>query len=76
MSQTHATIRAGATGPEAAGAVHSDMQRGFIRVEVYSVGDLEEHGSEQAIKTAGKWRVEGKSYVMQDADVCHFLFNV
>ncbi len=70
------TIRIGATAPEAAGEIHSDIQRGFIRVEVYSVDDLETLGSEKAIKEAGKLRVEGKSYVIQDGDVCHFRFNV
>ncbi len=69
-------IPAGATAPEAAGAVHSDMQRGFIRVEVYSVDDLVEHGSEKAIREAGKMRIEGKAYVVEDSDICHFLFNV
>jgi GTP-binding protein YchF len=70
------TIPAGATAPEAAGAVHSDMQRGFIRAEVYSVDDLVHYGSEKAIREAGKMRVEGKAYVMRDSDVCNFLFNV
>jgi len=70
------TIPAGATGPEAAGAIHTDFERGFIRVEVYSVDDLDQYSSEKAIREAGKMRVEGKSYVMQDSDVCHFLFNV
>ena len=70
------TVPIGATAPEAAGAIHSDFQRGFIRVEVYSVADLEEHESERAIKAAGKMRLEGKNYVIQDGDVCHFLFNV
>jgi len=70
------TVRAGATAPEAAGAVHSDIQRGFIRAEIYSVDDLAEHKSEKTIKEAGRLRVEGKNYVMRDADVCHFLFNV
>lgn len=70
------TVPTGATAPEAAGAVHSDMQRGFIRAEVYSVDELAEYGSEKAIREAGKMRVEGKSYVVQDGDVCHFLFNV
>lgn len=70
------TIRAGATAPEAAGVIHSDIQRGFIRAEVYKVDDLIALKSEKAIKDAGKLRVEGKSYVMQDGDVCHFLFNV
>jgi ribosome-binding ATPase YchF (GTP1/OBG family) len=70
------TIPMGATAPQAAGVIHSDFQRGFIRVEVYSVDDLENFGSEKAIREAGKMRLEGKSYVMQDSDVCHFLFNV
>jgi len=69
------TIRRGATAPKAAGAIHTDFERGFIRVEVYKVSDLEELKSEKAIKEAGRLRVEGKSYVMQDGDVCHFLFN-
>jgi len=66
----------GATGPQAAGVIHSDFERGFIRVEVYSLADLETHGSEKEIRQAGKLRVEGKQYVMQDGDICHFLFNV
>jgi hypothetical protein len=70
------TIPAGATAPQAAGVIHSDFERGFIRVEVYSVDDLEQHKSEKAIREAGKLRLEGKTYVMQDKDVCHFLFNV
>jgi ribosome-binding ATPase len=70
------TITTGATAPQAAGAIHSDFERGFIRVEVYSVDDLVQHGSEKAIREAGKMRLEGKAYVMQDSDVCHFLFNV
>ena len=70
------TIPAGATAPEAAGVIHSDFQRGFIRAEVYHVDDLVEHKSEAAIKAAGKLRLEGKNYVMRDGDVCHFLFNV
>ena len=70
------TIPAGATGPQAAGVIHSDFERGFIRAEVYSVDDLDALKSEKAIKEAGKMRVEGKDYVMRDGDVCHFLFNV
>ena len=70
------TIRKGATAPEAAGVIHTDFQRGFIRVEVYSVADLEQYKTEAAIRAAGKLRTEGKQYVMQDSDVCHFLFNV
>jgi GTP-binding protein YchF len=70
------TIPIGATAPQAAGVIHSDFERGFIRAEIYSVDDLAHHGSEKAIREAGKMRLEGKSYVMRDSDVCHFLFNV
>ncbi|MEM8834530.1 MAG: redox-regulated ATPase YchF [Planctomycetota bacterium] len=70
------TVRAGSTAPQAAGVIHTDFQRGFIRAEVYQVNDLVELKSEKAIREAGKMRVEGKDYVMQDGDVCHFLFNV
>lgn len=66
----------GSKAPQAAGVIHTDFERGFIRVEVYSVDDLDKHGSEKAIRDAGKMRTEGKEYVMRDADVCHFLFNV
>lgn len=66
----------GATAPQAAGVIHSDFERGFIRVEVYSLEDLEKYGSEKEIRQAGKLRVEGKQYIMQDGDICHFLFNV
>ncbi len=66
----------GATAPQAAGVIHTDFEKGFIRAEIYSVADLEQFKSEKAIKEAGKMRVEGKDYVMHDADVCHFLFNV
>ncbi len=70
------TIPVGATAPQAAGVIHTDFERGFIRCETYSVDDLEQYKSEKAIREAGKMRVEGKNYVMQDSDVCHFLFNV
>ncbi|MFM9066769.1 MAG: redox-regulated ATPase YchF [Planctomycetota bacterium] len=70
------TIPVGATAPQAAGVIHSDFERGFIRCEVYSLEDLEAFQSEKEIRSAGKLRVEGKSYVMQDGDICHFLFNV
>ncbi|MEZ6040944.1 MAG: redox-regulated ATPase YchF [Planctomycetaceae bacterium] len=70
------TIPIGATAPQAAGVIHSDFERGFIRCEVYTVDDLEKYKSEKEIRSAGKLRVEGKTYVMQDGDVCHFLFNV
>ncbi|MEC9476706.1 MAG: redox-regulated ATPase YchF [Planctomycetota bacterium] len=70
------TVRQGYTAHQAAGVIHTDFQRGFIRVEVHSVDELDEYGSEKAIREAGKLRIEGKDYLMQDADVCHFLFNV
>lgn len=70
------TVPVGATAPQAAGVIHSDFERGFIRAEVYSLADLEELHTEKDIRAAGKLRVEGKAYVMQDGDICHFLFNV
>lgn len=70
------TIPQGATGPQAAGVIHGDFERGFIRANVYSIDDLVTYKTEAAIKDAGKLRVEGKEYVMQIGDVCHFLFNV
>ncbi len=70
------TVPIGATAPQAAGVIHTDFERGFIRAEIYSVNDLVELESEKAIRDAGKMRVEGKTYEMQDGDVCHFLFNV
>ena len=70
------TIHRGYTAPQAAGVIHSDFERGFIRAEVYSLDDLEEFKTEVAIRQQGKLRVEGKNYVVQDGDICHFLFNV
>ena len=70
------TIKQGATAPEAAGAIHSDFERGFIAAEVMKYDDLKELGSEQAVKAAGKLRTEGKTYIMQDGDVVEFRFNV
>ena len=70
------TVPTGSTAPRAAGVIHTDFERGFIRCETYSVDDLDEYGSEKAIRDAGKMRIEGKDYVLQDGDVCHFLFNV
>lgn len=69
------SIPIGATAPQAAGVIHSDFEKGFIRAEVYTLDDLETYQSEKAIRAAGKLRVEGKSYIMQDGDICHFLFN-
>ncbi|GGM54013.1 ribosome-binding ATPase YchF [Micromonospora sonchi] len=70
------TVPIGATAPEAAGVIHSDFQRGFIKAEVVSYADLVEAGSMAAAKAAGKVRIEGKEYVMQDGDVVEFRFNV
>ena len=70
------TIRKGATAPEAAGVIHTDFQRGFIKAEIVSYDDLMEAGSMSAARAAGKVRMEGKDYVMQDGDVVEFRFNV
>jgi GTP-binding protein YchF len=70
------TIPQGATGPQAAGVIHGDFERGFIRANIYSIDDLVTYKTENAIKDAGKLRIEGKEYVMKIGDVCHFLFNV
>jgi ribosome-binding ATPase len=70
------TVKKGATAPEAAGVIHTDFEKGFIRAQVYSLPDLEKYGSEAAIKAAGKLRMEGKEYVVADGDIMHFLFNV
>ena len=70
------SIPADALAPRAAGAIHGDLERGFIRAECYHVDDLFELGSEKAIKEAGKLRSEGKAYAMQDGDVAHILFTV
>ncbi|MEY2715860.1 MAG: Ribosome-binding ATPase YchF, partial [Planctomycetota bacterium] len=70
------TIHKGFTAPQAAGVIHTDFERGFIRAEIFSLADLEQFGSEKAIREAGKLRAEGKSYVMHDGDITHFLFNV
>ncbi len=69
------TIPIGSKAPQAAGVIHTDFEKGFIRVECFSVDDLVEFKSEKAIKEAGKMRIEGKGYVMHDADVCNFLFS-
>ena len=70
------SIVKGASAPVAAGAIHSDIERGFIRAECFHVDDLFSLGNEKAIKEAGKLRSEGKNYAMQDGDVVNFLFNV
>ncbi len=69
-------IPAGATAPEAAGVIHTDFQRGFIKAEIVAYDDLVAAGSLAAARAAGKVRIEGKDYVMQDGDVVEFRFNV
>ncbi len=70
------TVRRGATAPEAAGKIHSDFERGFIRAEVMHFADLEALGSEQAVREAGRYRIEGKDYRVQDGDILYIRFNV
>lgn len=70
------TIPAGASAPQAAGVIHTDFEKGFIRAEVISYDDYDRFGSEQKAKEAGKARVEGKEYTVKDGDVMHFRFNV
>ena len=70
------TIPVGATAPEAAGVIHTDFEKGFIRAEVIAYDDYVQYGSETKVKEAGKMRVEGKEYIVKDGDVMHFRFNV
>nr|WP_298926886.1 redox-regulated ATPase YchF [uncultured Allomuricauda sp.] len=70
------TIPVGATAPQAAGVIHTDFEKGFIRAEVIAYNDYVHYGSETKVKEAGKMRVEGKEYVVKDGDVMHFRFNV
>ncbi|MDR1574730.1 MAG: redox-regulated ATPase YchF [Treponema sp.] len=70
------TIHAGDTAPRAAGVIHTDFERGFIKAEVYSYDDIVCYGTEAKIKEAGKYRIEGKEYVVRDGDVIFFKFNV
>jgi ribosome-binding ATPase len=70
------TVRVGATAPEAAGEIHTDFQRGFIRAEVIAYAEFIGCGGESKAKEAGKLRLEGKEYVVKDGDVMHFRFNV
>jgi ribosome-binding ATPase len=70
------TIPVGATAPKAAGVIHTDFEKGFIRAEVTAYADFIAYNGEQGAKDAGKWRLEGKDYVVQDGDVVHFRFNV
>jgi GTP-binding protein YchF len=70
------TVKQGATGPQAAGVIHTDFEKGFIRAEVIAYDDFVKHKGEQGAKDAGRWRLEGKEYVVQEGDVMHFRFNV
>lgn len=70
------TYKKGMRAPECAGIIHSDFERGFIRAEVMGFDDLQTYGSEKLVKEAGKTRLEGKEYLMQDGDICYFRFNV
>ncbi|WP_227430733.1 redox-regulated ATPase YchF [Psychrobacter sp. I-STPA6b] len=70
------TVKVGATAPEAAGVIHTDFERGFIRAEVIAYEDFIEYGGEKGAAAAGKSRLEGKTYIVQDGDVMHFRFNV
>ena len=68
-------IRKGATAPEAAGKIHTDFEKGFIRAEVFHFDDIDRLGSETSVKEAGRWRLEGRDYVVNDGDIMHFRFN-
>ncbi|WP_017940670.1 MULTISPECIES: redox-regulated ATPase YchF [unclassified Thioalkalivibrio] len=70
------TVRQGSTAPQGAGVIHTDFERGFIRAEVVGYEDFVEHNGEQGAKDAGKWRLEGKEYLLKEGDVVHFRFNV
>jgi GTP-binding protein YchF len=70
------TIHAGDTAPKAAGVIHTDFEKGFIKAEVYSYDDIVRYGTEAKVKEAGKYRIEGREYVVQDGDVVFFKFNV
>ena len=70
------TIPNGAKAPQAAGVIHSDFERGFIRADAYHCEELFKYGSEQAVKEAGLYRSEGKEYVVKDGDILFFKFNV
>jgi len=70
------TVKVGATAPQAAGVIHTDFEKGFIRAEIIGYDDFIANNGEQGAKDAGRWRLEGKDYVVQDGDVIHFRFNV
>jgi hypothetical protein len=70
------TIKKGMSAPQAAGVIHTDFEKGFIRAEVMKYDDFVQYGSEAAVKDAGKFKVEGKEYIVNDGDLMHFRFNV
>ncbi|MDO5577374.1 MAG: DUF933 domain-containing protein, partial [Fibrobacter sp.] len=70
------TIKKGSKAPQAAGVIHTDFEKGFIRADVYTLEDLEVYKSEVALRAAGKIRSEGRDYVVQDGDIMFFKFNV
>ena len=70
------TVSVGATAPKAAAVIHTDFEKGFIRAEVIAYDDFVQYKGENGAKEAGKWRLEGKDYIVQDGDVMHFRFNV
>ena len=70
------TVNSDSTAPQAAGKIHTDFEKGFIRAEVISYQDYVDAKGEQGAKEQGKWRLEGKNYVVQEGDVVHFRFNV
>ena len=70
------TVKVVATARHAAGVIHSDFEKGFIRAECVAYEDFVQYNGEAGAKEAGKWRLEGKTYIVQDGDVLHFRFNV
>ena len=70
------TVKANATAPQGAGRIHTDFERGFIRAEVVGYDDYIQYNGEAGAKEAGRWRLEGKEYQLQEGDVVHFRFNV
>ena len=70
------TIKRGMTAPQAAGVIHTDFEKGFIKAEVIKYDDFVEYGSENDVKEAGKLMIQGKEYVLSDGDIMHFRFNV
>ena len=69
------TIRKGTLAPDAAGVIHTDFQRGFIRAEVMHYQDFVEYGGEAGVKEQGKWQLQGRDYIVADGDIVHFRFN-